>query len=40
MVKFFISSDESLEEIRKIMLKRFKGHAERDGKDVSVENII
>ena len=36
----FISPDESLEERRKTMIKRFKFRAERDGKDVSVENGI
>ena len=38
--KIFISPDESLEERRKRMLKRFKARAERDGKNVSVENGI
>jgi len=38
--KIFISPDESLEERRRRMLKRFKVRAERDGKNVSVENGI
>ena len=38
--KIFISPDEPLEERRKRMLKRFKVRAERDGKNVSVENGI
>ena len=38
--KIFISPDESLEDRRKRMLKRFKVRAERDGKNVSVENGI
>ena len=38
--KIFISPDESLEERRRRMLKRFKFRAERDGKVVSVENCI
>ena len=36
----FSSPDESLEDRRKRMLKRLKFRAERDGKDVSVENGI
>ena len=38
--KIFVSPDESLEERRKRMLKRFKFRAERDGNNVSVENGI
>jgi len=38
--KIFISPDETLEERRKRMLKRFKVRAERGGKNVSVENGI
>jgi hypothetical protein len=38
--RIFISPDESLEDRRKRMLKRLKFRAERDGKDVSVENGI